>query len=648
MLKKAFSACMDGSQSREAGLKPIKALVDQIKDLMPTNKPGRDGTRRLKQSVITLRHVNGIDEALAFLKQLDTDALIKLDVIVCNRCAFLSSTNSSQSDPKEPDQQIVAVSPVLAIGLPAPDYYRDAALVKEYRDVATKTLSHFYEVHVNSTSILRRHQNIHSSVLNLGQGVVDLEVKLALALPLPQELVNIEKIYNKVSIGKLGKVLPQLDVEDIIKQLAPGFHPTSVIAASPKYLERLSFVLAGTPVEILQAYLSWKIIQKLAEEVEDPKLALLQQFLAKLKGASQQQPAEPWRQCVREVNSILGWIMSRFFVERKLTDPKTLAANIIAGHVKKSFANLLDSAEWMVKKDRDHAVKKALAIVHKVGFPDKHPDVSDPSSVKKYYSKLNITDSHFDNKLEFSRFEAHRIWSKLSRSTDYDEWDLYSTDVNAYYDYSTNELVLPAAILQPPLFEDSVPGYLSYGSLGSIAGHEIAHAFSTVGSHIDKDGKLGDWWSKKTRATFDSKAQCFAEQYSGFKVKGPNKQYAVNGNLTLAENIADAVGVRAAYLAWQQAEKKQPPKIMPGLEKFTNEQLFWIAYGNRWCSKTSPEKAAQRILVDKHAPKPARILVSPLTPYIICTDHVQGTVANSKEFLEAFDCPSKEPTCDMF
>lgn len=504
----------------------------------------------------------------------------------------------------------MALSPVLAIGLPAPDFYRDAGLVKNYRKVASKTLDAFYDVRLNSTSILRRHHNIHTNMLDLAQGVVDLEVKLALALPMAQELADPEKTYNKIKIGELSGMLPQINVESIVTELAPGYHPDELIVASPKYLERLSFVLEGTPLEVLQAYLSWKIIQKLANEVEDARLEALKTFLANLKGASQEQPADPWRQCVREVNEMLGWSMSRFFVQQKLTDSKLRAADIIADDVKKSLAGLLDGTDWMSDEDREKVVEKVLATSHQVGYPDKHPIVQKPSTIDKYYDKLSITDSHFDNKLDFSRFEARRTWSKLGKPTDLEEWQLYPTDVNAYYDHSANAVVLPAAVMQPPLFFDgSMPDYLSYGSLGSIAGHELAHSFSPIGVHINKDGKLDGWLNESTKTAFGDKAQCFAEQYSKFKVRGPDKEHRVNGNLTMAENVADLVGVQAAYSAWQQAHKDKSSKVLPGLQKFTEEQLFWIAYGNRWCSKTTPEKAAERILIDKHAPKPARIMV---------------------------------------
>lgn len=522
----------------------------------------------------------------------------------------LTHTETAQPDQKEPDQQVVAVSPVLAIGLPAPHFYRNAGLVTKYREIATKVLGVFYDVHLNSTSILRRHQKIHTNVLELAQGVVDLEVKLALALPMTQELGDLEKTYNKLGIDGFRSLLPQIDIGAIIKELAPGYQPDVVLATSPKYLERLSYVLEGTPIEILQAFLSWKVIQTLGTEVDDLRLMPLKEFDAELQGAVQQQPAEPWRRCVREVNEILGWTMSYFFVQQKLPDSTALASDVVAGQVKESLAGMLDAAEWMTDEDRKQAVQKALAISHQVGSPNVSPNVHKPSSIEKFYSTLNITNSHFANKIEFAKFEARRIWSKLTKPTDQDQWHLYPTAVNAYYDHSANRVVLPAALLQAPLqFDNTVPGFLSYGSIGSIAGHEMAHAFGPVGSLIDKGGKLGDWWSNETRVTFKEKAQCFAEQYSAFNVEGPEKEYTVNGNLTMSENIADTVGVQAAYLAWQTASKDESSQALPGLEKFTRDQLFWIAYGNRWCSKTTPEKAAARVTVDTHAPKPARILV---------------------------------------
>ena len=186
--------------------------------------------------------------------------------------------------------------------------------------------------------------------------------------------------------------------------------------------------------------------------------------------------------------------------------------------------------------------------------------------------------------------------------------------VNAYYNPAGNEIVFPAGIMQPPVFYDpSLPQYLSYGAFGAISGHELSHAFDSSGRHYDEIGNFTDWWDNQTVAAFQNKAQCFIDQYSEFTVLDPNGEALhVNGKLTLGENLADAGGLSAAFLAWKRAEMKDPAQLLPGFQEITKEQVFFMSYANFWCGKIRPEVAVDFIYRDPHAPIRARILVCPL------------------------------------
>lgn len=158
-------------------------------------------------------------------------------------------------------------------------------------------------------------------------------------------------------------------------------------------------------------------------------------------------------------------------------------------------------------------------------------------------------------------------------------------------------------------------------------------AFDNTGSQYDESGRYSSWWDNKTRAAFENKTECFIDEYAKFSVPGPDGSLHVNGKLTLGENVADAGGVHAAFSAWKKREKEEPSLGLPGLEFFTNEQLFFVNYANWWCGKSTKEAAIQRIYADPHAPKWARVL---------------GTMANSAEFKKAFNCPTMEPTCELW
>jgi endothelin-converting enzyme len=206
----------------------------------------------------------------------------------------------------------------------------------------------------------------------------------------------------------------------------------------------------------------------------------------------------------------------------------------------------------------------------------------------------------------------------------------------SYQDYNPpgNEIVFPAGIMQFPVFDVNVPHYLSYGAFGSVSGHELSHAFDSTGRHYDQNGNYTDWWTEKTVAGFKERADCFVSQYSNYTIDGlDNKPLHVNGKLTLGENIADAGGISASFSAWKKRAKETPNQDLPGLDFFTQEQLFFISYANWWCGKSRKEAAVNRIYTDPHAPKWARIL---------------GTVANSKDFLESFQCKERKPVCELW
>jgi len=259
----------------------------------------------------------------------------------------------------------------------------------------------------------------------------------------------------------------------------------------------------------------------------------------------------------------------------------------------------------------------------------------DPDSLWSFYESVNISKkAYFANTLSMRDLEVAYEWSALGKPVDRNRWEMTVPTVNAYYNPPGNEIVFPAGIMQPPVFDVNVPAYLSYGSFGAVAGHELSHAFDSTGRHYDQNGNLTDWWGESTVKAFKKRADCFVDQYSNFTVPGPDdKPVHVNGRLTLGENIADAGGLSASFQAWTLRAKERPNQNLPGLESFTQEQLFFVGYANSWCSKSRKDTAIDRIYTDPHSPKWARIL---------------GTMANSYEFRESFQCKERKPTCEMW
>jgi endothelin-converting enzyme len=230
-----------------------------------------------------------------------------------------------------------------------------------------------------------------------------------------------------------------------------------------------------------------------------------------------------------------------------------------------------------------------------------------------------------------------RGWDKLPTPFDRTEWQMTPQTVNAYNDINSNVIAFPAAILQIPYFHADIPSYLNFGATGWTVGHEVSHAFDNHGREFDSDGKYGDdWWTNRTDTEFTRLSQCFVEQYANYTVEGlDGSPLHLDGEQTLGENIADAGGIDTAFLAWQKHRKDYPEQDtdLPGLEKWSHEQLFFIGFANSWCSSTSKQSLIQQVFADVHSPSKFR---------------VKGTLENSKYFKEHFNCPVKEPKCKIW
>lgn len=335
------------------------------------------------------------------------------------------------------------------------------------------------------------------------------------------------------------------------------------------------------------------------------------------------------------MDSGIGWILSRFFVEKAFSAKAKKFGDTIVSDIKDQFNAKLLVTTWMSGPVIEKALRKVHNIVQKIGYPTKSPDIMDPQDLNSYYSDLNLSDTtFFANVVYMRQLEVRREWQALGKPVDRDEWGMTVPTVNAYYNPPGNEIVFPAGIMQFPVFDVDVPAYLSYGAFGSVAGHELSHAFDSTGRHYDENGNYTDWWTNSTVEAFTKRAQCFIDQFHNYTVEGPNGQpLHVNGRLTLGENIADAGGLSAAFQAWRMHSKERKYQNLPGLEYFTQDQLFFVSYSNWWCGTSRKETAINRIYTDPHAPKWARIL---------------GTMANSREFREAFKCKQKEPTCELW
>ncbi|KAL1961596.1 hypothetical protein VTN77DRAFT_1422 [Rasamsonia byssochlamydoides] len=599
-LKAAYDACIDVSALQKRGSKPLEDVLAQIEKIYPLG----DGDS----------HEN-LTDAILYLIKIDVQALTAFSI---------------SPDDRDPDSVAIFVTPPREIGLPTREYYNNSKTVEEYTNVVLQVLGNFKSSHSSSST---------TGPLRLAKNLVLFETKLANATPDTQAQEDVTQYYNPRSVEETQSLVPEISFTDIISTLGPkDFEADRLIVGSPSYLKDLSAILKSTPREIIQAFLKWKAIQAYASTIEDPKITPLREFDNRLAGKDPQATEERWRKCIGVMDEGIGWILSRFYVLDAFPEESKKLGDQIVSDIKERFIYTLDETKWMTAEVRQLGKEKVANIIQKIGYPTKSPNLMDAEDVKNYYRNFELSnETFFENSLAMARFRVEREWSQLGKPTNRDEWGMTASTVNAYYNPPGNEIVFPAGIMQAPAFYGpKAPLYLAYGAFGAISGHELSHAFDSTGRHYDQTGNYTNWWDDKTVEAFEERAQCFIDQYSNFTVPGPDpdsEPLHVNGRLTLGENIADAGGLSAAFHAWKKRDEASSDLLLPGLEHFTKEQLFFVAYGNWWCSKTTKEAAIRAIYEDPHAPKPARI---------------QGTMANSREFKEAFKCADKQPTCKLW
>ncbi|RDW86811.1 M13 family metallopeptidase [Aspergillus mulundensis] len=593
-LKAGYNACFDEDAIKKRGNEPLIKLLDNLEKIysLGSNSEGSEA---------------GLTDAVLFLYNSGVHALV---------------LQSVSPDDRDPDNVTIFVTPPRRIGLPAREYYNDTQTVSDYTTVVENVLGKYVE------SKKKKEQ--------FSKDVVALESALADATPTTQMQEDVTQYYNPRSLEETKSLLPQILLADIISALAPSDYKTDrLIVSSPSYMESLSKILNDTPRETIQLFFKWKIIQAYSAHIESAEIEPLREFNNALAGKDPQAKQDRWRKCITAVDGDLGWILSRFYILDAFSEDSKKLGDQIVSDIKERFVFTLDQTNWMSPEVRKLGIQKVGNIVQKIGYPTKSPNVLDPGDVEKYYHNLSISnETFFENAIAVRKFAVENEWGKLGKPTNRDEWDMTTPTVNAYYNPPGNEIVFPAGIMQPPVFWGSdAPLYLAYGAFGAVSGHELSHAFDSTGRHYDETGNYTDWWDEKTVKDFEDRAQCFIDQYSKFTVHGKDSDLHVNGRLTLGENIADAGGLTAAYHAWKKREEAHSDPLLPGLSGFSKEQIFFISYANWWCSKTSPEKAQEAIYNDPHAPKPARII---------------GTMANSLEFKEAFNCPNKKPECKLW
>jgi len=358
-------------------------------------------------------------------------------------------------------------------------------------------------------------------------------------------------------------------------------------------------------------YLRWNVIASqaghLGKAFVDERFALRQ----KLTGQKQLEPR--WKRCVQATDHALGELLAQEYVKQRFDAASKQAAEALVKAVRGAMKVELAELPWMDAPTRAAAEEKLAHMNDKIGYPARW----------KTYDFEVRPAAYAENALASDTFELARSLRKVGKPLDRDEWQMTPPTVNAYYDPSLNEMVFPAGILQPPLFDKGFAMAVNFGATGAVMGHELTHGFDDEGSQFDGAGNLRNWWSEATARLFKEQTRCVVDQYAAYEAVPGLK---LNGELTLGENIADIGGLKLALAAFREAQKGEPARLRA--DGYSEAQVFFLAYGQSWCDKERPEYVELRAKTNPHAPPRYR---------------VDGAVADLPAFAEAFACKEGAP-----
>ncbi|UCG71750.1 MAG: M13 family metallopeptidase [Chromatiales bacterium] len=481
------------------------------------------------------------------------------------------------------------------LGMPDRDYYlADNPRLASVRDE--------YRAHIEQLFALAG----GDGATEAADSIVQLETRLAERHWTRVQNRDRERIYSsQYDLAGAGQLAPGFLWRDFLE--AGGFgEPTRFVIAQTDYFETLGTLLRETPMADWRPYLRFKLLKAYAPYLGAAIVAEDFDFQRRtLRGQQEMKPR--WKRGIRLLNGALGEMLGERYVEAHFPPESRARVEGIVENLRRAFGQAIDELDWMSAATRKAARDKLSKFNYKIGYPDKWRD----------YSTLEIRPNDLVGNVQRARaFEHDRQVAKLGKPVDRSEWGMTPQTVNAYYRPTSNEVVFPAAILQPPFFDPSADDAVNYGAIGAVIGHEFSHGFDDQGRKFDGDGRLRDWWTEADAAEYEARAGGLVNQYAAFS---PLADTAINGELTLGENIADLAGLTVAYRAHEISRAGQPAPI---IADFTAEQRLFIGYARSWRSQYRDELLREILLSDPHAPARYRVM---------------GVLQNVPAFYRAFD-----------
>jgi putative endopeptidase len=486
-----------------------------------------------------------------------------------------------EADPKHPLANLTQTWQG-GLGLPDRDYYLNT---DNERFAKARAAYETYLTQIIEWAHLAPGQNAKQAA----QRVMALEFKIAQAHWDKVDNRNPVKTYNPMTVKQLQGLAPELDWTLFFKAAQlKGIDTLSV--SQPSEVAGIAKLTAEVPLADWRLYLQLRALDGLSSVLPKPvREASFAFHGTALSGAKEERPR--WQKATAALNGALGEAVGQLYVERYFpasskTRMESLVANLMA-----AYKESIDKLSWMTPATKAKAQEKLSQYSIKIGYPNHWRD----------YSPLQVVAGEAaGNEMRAATFLWNRTTAKLGQPVDRTEWHMTPQTVNAYYNPSANEIVFPAAILEPPFFNSQADDAVNYGGIGAVIGHEISHGFDDQGSQFDGTGALNNWWTPEDRQAFEALTTQLVNQYEAYV---PLPGTHLNGKLTLGENIADLSGLQIAYKAYVRSLKGQPAPVMDGL---TGEQRFFYGWAQVWRSKSRDERLLQRLTSDPHSPEPFR------------------------------------------
>lgn len=441
------------------------------------------------------------------------------------------------------------------------------------------------------------------------QKIVDFEKKLA------QDLLTLEQgrdanlRYNPKTVAELPALVKNVNLPNYLK--AVGVNTDKVIVGELKYYQNMDSWMTDKNIGLIKEYMKYDLLNGNAGNLDQKLDDIRFDFYSKyLQGQKEQRSMN--KRGLGVVNGVLGEAFGKLYVEKYFPAEAKQKMETYVDYIKKSFKQHLENVDWMSPVTKEKALEKLSKFKVKIAYPDQWKD----------YSKLNLTldsngGTYYNNLEKITEWSYAKNLDKIGKPVDKTEWGMSPQTVNAYYSSSNNEIVFPAAILQPPFFSFNADPAVNFGGIGGVIGHEISHGFDDSGSRFDGDGNLNNWWTESDRKNFDAKVGQLAAQYDKYE---PVKGSFVNGKFTSGENIGDLGGINVAYTALQMYLKDHgnPGKIS-GL---TQDQRFFMSWATVWRTKATDKYMTNQVKTDPHSPGYYRSF---------------GPLVNMDAFQQAFD-----------